>query len=51
MKKNTNPNASNPAGKTSKKISSSVTVLGKALLPGLGASKTPRASLTNAQMA
>ena len=51
MKKKANPNASNPAGKTSQKVSSSVKVLGKALLPGLGASRTPRASLTNAQMA
>jgi len=50
-KKSTNPAASNPAGKNAMKISSSVTVLGKALLPGLSPSMTPRQPFTNAEMA
>ena len=54
MKKTTkpvNPAASNPAGKNAIKISSAVTVLGKALLPGLSPSMTPRQPFSNAELA
>lgn len=51
IKKSTNPAASNPAGKNALRISPSVIVLGKSLLPGMGPARTPRQPFTNAELA